>query len=129
MSQENVELARRGMESPDAFWALLDEHVVGDTRDFPLPDFPAIGVGRDLVIEATRRYWGTWDEYRPDVEEFIDGGSSVVVVMHERGRGKGSGVPIERHWAHTLTFHRGRIIWWAWFPDKGAALEAIGLRG
>jgi hypothetical protein len=43
MSQENVELARRGMESPDAFWALLDEHVVGDTRDFPLPDFPAIG--------------------------------------------------------------------------------------
>jgi hypothetical protein len=49
--------------------------------------------------------------------------------MHERGRGKGSGVPIERHWAHTLTFHRGRIIWWAWFPDKGAALEAVGLRG
>ena len=28
ISQENVDFVRRGLESPDSFWALLDERVV-----------------------------------------------------------------------------------------------------
>jgi hypothetical protein len=35
MSQENVDLVRRGFSNPDSFWALLDEHVVFDTRSLP----------------------------------------------------------------------------------------------
>ena len=37
MSQENVELVRRGIQSVDAFWAMLDEYVVWDLRDRPMP--------------------------------------------------------------------------------------------
>jgi len=37
MSKQNVELVRRGIESVEAFWALLDEHVVWDMREMPLP--------------------------------------------------------------------------------------------
>jgi len=128
MSEENVELVRRGTESVEAFWAMLDEYVVWDMRPAQLiPDLDPVIVGRDAVIEGSRHYWGTWEEYRLDAEEVIDAGASVVVVIHERMRGKGSRVPIDRHWAQIWTFHRGRIIRWEHFQDRADALEAAGL--
>jgi ketosteroid isomerase-like protein len=110
MSKENIELVRRGIESVETFWALLDEYVVWDLREYPALDLHGVYVGRDAVIEASRRYWGTWDHYRLDAEELIDAGSSVVVALRERGRGKGSGAPFDKRWAQVWTFGRGRII-------------------
>jgi ketosteroid isomerase-like protein len=127
MSKQNVELARRGIESVDAFWALLDENVVWEVGDTPPPDFSGVYVGRDAVIEASRRYWGTWEDYRLDAEELIEAGSSVVMVVRERARGKGSGAPFDRRWAQVWTFRGGRIVRWELFPDKAAALAAVGL--
>ena len=128
MSQENVELVRRGLQDVEAFWALLDEHVVWDMCDVRLVDLPEVVVGRDAVIQGSRHYWGTWDEYRLDAEELIDAGASVVLVVHEQGRGKGSGVPFEHDFAQVWTFHRGKVIRWELFPDKATAFEAAGLR-
>jgi ketosteroid isomerase-like protein len=130
MSRENVELVRRAfLEGPEAFWALLDEHVVADARETPgLVDLPSVLVGRDAVIEGTRHYWGTWTDYRADLEELIDAGPSVVVVAHEQARGKGSGVPYELRVAEVLTFHRGKVIRWELFRDKAEALEAAGFQ-
>jgi ketosteroid isomerase-like protein len=128
MSQENVELVRRGIRSVDAFWALLDEQVVWDLHEMTLLDLPEVVIGRDAVIEASRHYWGTWKDYRLDAEEVIDAGASVVLVVHEEARGKGSGVPFEQDFAQVWTFHRGRVIRWELFPDKAAALDAAGLR-
>ena len=127
MSQENVELVRRGVDDVEAFWAMLDEYVVWDLRPAPVVDLDPVYIGRDAVIEGSRHYWGTWEEYRLDADEIIDAGASVVVVVHERMRGKGSGVPIDRHWAQIWTFHRGRIIRWETFTDKAEALKAAGL--
>ena len=50
-----MDLVRRGVQSVDAFWALLAEDVVWETVLAPLPDAPAVCVGRDAVIEASRR--------------------------------------------------------------------------
>ena len=128
MSRENVDLVRRGVQSVHAFWALLAEDVVWEfVGSSPLPDAPAKCVGRDAVIEASRHYWGTWDDYRLDAEELIDAGSSVVVVVRERGRGKGSGIPFERRSAQVWTFRDGRIVRWEDFADRASALEAAGL--
>jgi ketosteroid isomerase-like protein len=127
MSEEKIELARRGIESVDAFWGLLDENVVWDVGDTPPPDFSGVYVGRDAVIEASRRYWGTWEDYRLDAEELIEAGSSVVLVVRERARGKGSGAPFDRRWAQVWTFDRGKIVRWELHPDKATALEAVGL--
>jgi ketosteroid isomerase-like protein len=133
MSQENVDLVRRGFSNPDSFWALLDEHVVFDTRSLPhaavidIYGTPVL-VGRNALIDATRSYWGTWDDYHLDAEELIDAGSSVVGVVRERGRGKGGGIPFDRRWAQVWTFSRGRIIRMEAFSEKAEALEAAGLR-
>jgi ketosteroid isomerase-like protein len=127
MSQENVEIVRHAIQDVEAFWALLDEYVVWDLREARLLDLDGVYVGRDAVMEASRHYWGTWDEYRLDAEELREKGSSVVVVLHERGRGRSSGAPFEQRLAQVWTFHRGRIIRWELFPDRTAALEAVGL--
>jgi ketosteroid isomerase-like protein len=127
MSQENVESVRRGVHSAEDFWGLLDEYVVWDLRDYPVPDLDGVYVGRDAVVDASRHWWGAWTDYRLDAEELIDAGSRVVLVVHEQGRGKRSGVPFEQRFAQVMTFGRGRIIRWELFPDKAAALKAVGL--
>ena len=126
MSQENVEVVRHATQNLDAFWSLLDERVVWDLRQSQTVDLRGVYIGRDAVIEASRHYWGTWDDYRVVVEEPIEAGSSVVVGS-EIGRGKGSGVPIQRQLAQLWTLRRGKITRWEIFPDKAAALEAAGL--
>ena len=52
-------MARRGIQSVEAFSALLDEYVVWDLRDRKWLDLDSVYVGRDAVVEASRRYWGT----------------------------------------------------------------------
>jgi hypothetical protein len=106
---------------------MLDEHVVWDLRGYPVLDLDPIYIGRDAVIQGSRHYWGTWEEYVLDAEEIIDLGATVVLGIRERMRGKGSGVEFDRRWAQTWTFHRGRIIRWDTFKDTADALEAVGL--
>ncbi|MGI8460195.1 MAG: nuclear transport factor 2 family protein [Solirubrobacterales bacterium] len=128
MSEENVELVQRGIKDVDAFWAMLDEYVVWDLRDRPAPpDLDSVYVGRDAVIQASRHYWGTWDGYRVEAEELLDAGTSVVVILRECGRGKGSGAPFDSLHPQLWTFRGGRIIRWDSFQTRADALEAAGL--
>ena len=127
MTAENVELVRRGVANVDDFWEMLDEYVVWDIRGSPLVDLDPVYLGREEVIKASRRYWGTWDDYRVEAEEILDAGPSVVVLIIERGRGKGSGVPFERLNPQLWTFRAGRIIRWETFASRAEALEAAGL--
>jgi ketosteroid isomerase-like protein len=127
MPQSNVELVRRGIADVEAFWAMLDEYVVWDLRRWPTLDLDSVYVGREAVIAASRRYWGTWAEYSVEAEEIVEAGPSCVVVLRERGRGKGSGAPVERCNPQLWTFRRGRIIRWESFQSRDEALEAAGL--
>ena len=127
MSEANVELVRRGIASVHDFWAMLDEYVVWDLRGAPGVDLDPVYLGRDAVIEASRRYWGTWKDYVLEAEEIIDVGPSVVVALRERMRGKASGVEIDRRFAQVWTFHRGRLIRWELFRDRLEAVRAVGL--
>ena len=128
MSEENVELVRRGIDSVEAFWSLLDEHVVWAIGEMPLPDLPEVMIGRDAVVEGSRHYWGTWDDYVLEPTEIIDAGEDrVIVVFYERGRGRGSGVPFERRGATLYTLRACKMIRFRVFPTREEALEAAGL--
>ncbi|MGI9019307.1 MAG: nuclear transport factor 2 family protein [Solirubrobacterales bacterium] len=124
----DLERVRRGIESVDAFWAMLDDYVAWDPRGIgAAPDLDSVHVGRDAVIKASRHYWGTWDDYRVEAEELLDAGPSVVVIMRERGRGKSSGTPFDRQHPQLWTFRGDRIIRWESFRTRAEALEAAGL--
>lgn len=128
MSQENVDLVRWGVASVDAFWEMLDEYVIWDLRAWhPIPDLDPVYVGREAVIKASRHYWGTWGDYRVEAEEILDAGPSIVVIIYERGCGKGSGAPVEQRSPQVWTFRAGRIIRWESFKTRSEALEAAGL--
>jgi ketosteroid isomerase-like protein len=129
VSEENLERVRRGIESVEAFWAMLDDYVVWDLRrSSKVPDLDSVYVGREAVIMASRRYWGTWDDdYHVEAEELLDAEPSVVVILRERGRGKISGAPFDRRHPQLWTFREDRIIRWESFETKAQALEAAGL--
>ena len=127
MSERNLELVRRGLGDVEIFWSMLDEYVVWDLREWPALDLGDVHTGREAVIAASRRYWGTWEDYSVEAEELIDAGPSVVVILRERGRGKGSGAPVEKHHPQVWTFRFGRIVRWESFESKEKALEAVEL--
>jgi ketosteroid isomerase-like protein len=69
-----------------------------------------------------------WEERRLEAEEFIDAGDDVVVLLHEYRRGKGSGVELETETAVVVAVSGGRVVRIQGYMDRGAALEAAGLR-
>ena len=129
MSRENVELARWAFTSdPSRFFSLLDEDVELDARrNAEFPGAQLTGRGREIVERYSREFWGTWAEYVAEPREFIDAGDHVLVEVHERGKGKGSGVPFERTHFQVWTLRDGRLVRWLLFADRADALEAAGL--
>jgi ketosteroid isomerase-like protein len=131
MSQENVELVRRGIAAYNRrdFEALRALNAPGMELDWSASRGPEAGVyqGLDEVIDFYRNFLGAWDEVNIQPDEFIESGDSVVVpnTAHLRGRDG-----IETVARSTLVFElRGaRIARICLFQEKHEALEAAGLR-
>src|SRR5438270_11872173 len=99
MSQENVELVRRGFEhliaTGEPAWDTLHEQV--EVRDHDIMD------GREYRGHADVRRWlfedwsDAWSEWSAEPEEFIDaGGDRVIAVFRVTATGRNSGLRIER---------------------------------
>src|SRR5215213_9162478 len=61
------------------------------------------------------------------LKTLIDAGPSVVIVLREHGRGKGSGAPFDQELPQLWTFRGDRIIRWGSFQARAEALEAAGV--
>ena len=127
MSEENIELVRRALESFEAFVGMLDEYVICDFRPYRLPDAPEVLIGRDSVADAMRSFMATFDEYRLEPLDLASVGSDVVIELAEHGVGKGSGIPLERRWAWVWSFRAGRLIRMEPHRSRASAAAAAGL--
>lgn len=96
-----------------------------------LPLHPEAGTyrGATAAAESMEAWIGTFEEFRWEVEEFIDAADRVVVVVREQGRGRGSGVALDHHYGMVCTVRDGKIALVQWFHDKEQAMEAAGLPG
>ncbi len=129
MSQENVDLVERvlgeAQHDPSALWGILADDV---SWEFAALDIPDAGVtqfrGPAGVREFFRRWVGAFDEWGYEVGELIDAGDSVLVHIHQWGRGKGSGATVESRFWQVLTFSDGKIVRATHHSDKAHALEA-----
>ena len=70
-----------------------------------------------------------WDEFSVRPEELIDAGERVVVVARWRGTAKGSGLPLDRVFAHVWTVRDGKLVRHEVFSDREVALRQAGLVG
>jgi ketosteroid isomerase-like protein len=68
-----------------------------------------------------------WDEYELVTEDVVEVGDHVVVVVRNRGRGAGGGVPIEARRAHMWRLREGRPVAFRLYLDPEEALAAVGV--
>jgi ketosteroid isomerase-like protein len=132
MSEENVEVIRN-------VFAMIDR---GDAQAWDLlpPDFvidlsrrlidPVVLRGPDEMRAFYRDLDATWaDGARVEVEELIDAGDKVLVLIRFSGRGKTSGAEVEALVWNLWTFRDGEPVRWTYFgEDRAEALEAARLR-
>jgi len=127
MSQENVEIVRRCLETfetdEDAWLQTLDPEL----EWYPIEDGHIRRLGHEAALGVRRRWLESWDDHQVDVEEVKDGGDSVVVGQHLSGTGKGSGLEVDfRVYLH-FKLRDGRVSYVYEYADRGEALEAAGL--
>ena len=65
--------------------------------------------------------------YRPEVQEAVDLGERVMIVLRMSGRGSRSGVPVAQEGALIVTFDGDTLVSAKSFASKAEALEALGL--
>lgn len=93
-----------------------------------MPDFGGPSRGLAGVEAGIRNLLAAWDEYRWEADRFIPVQDRVLVLFTARGRGKGSHVEVEAHWAHLWTFREGKATRIEGFLDQAEGLEAVGIR-
>jgi ketosteroid isomerase-like protein len=130
MSQKNVDIVRRQIDayrSGDYEAALAPFHpeVVCDVTVRPEG---RMYLGREGLAEAIRVWVGTWDDWKWEIEELIDAGDSVLIVVRESGRGKGSGVNVVQQTFWVFTLRDRQIVHATVLVDRDEALEAAGLQ-
>jgi ketosteroid isomerase-like protein len=130
MSQENVEIASRAIDAfngtdVDAFAALT-------TPDFEWsPSMVAIEGEIFRGREGIGRYFDSlsdaWEDFHILRERFRDRADVVVMLGGLRGRGKGSGVPVDASLGMVFDLRGGKIWRIRGFLDHDDALRAAGL--
>ena len=130
MSQENVEIVRRGYDhynrTGEAEYDVLDPEVVYDVsrRTFD----PRVYHGHQGVREFLALIREQWASMRLEPQDFVDSEDTVAVSIRLVGVGKESGVETTADAAHVWTFRDGKIIRQTTFQTMAEALEAAGLR-
>jgi ketosteroid isomerase-like protein len=127
-----VEIVRRAHEAlnsgdVDALVGLCDAAFRLDMSDRVLN--PAVYEGHDGIKRFYAEVRDVWASYTWEPEELIESGDQVVALLRSSGRGRGSGIEIERRTAMVWTVRGNRATSLRFFRDREAALDAAGLGG
>ena len=127
MSQENVEAMRRGYERFAATGEIRAQpDFVWDVSRLGWPD-KQIYFGAEGANQFNAEWADAWDGWELEVEEYIDAGESVVVIVNQRGRSKATGIPVDMRFAQVWSFRDGQAIRMQMYSSVAEALEAAGL--
>lgn len=131
MSQENVEIVRKGYEAfaRGDIACLVNRFWAPDIEWRTVSGVPFEGTyrGVDEVVAAVRDWTDTFDEFTTVLKEVIDAGDRVIACHQMRGRGKESGAVVDFTLVQLITIRDGRQITIEDFPTRQEALEAVGL--
>ena len=130
MSQENVEIVRRGVDAfSRAAWEESVELMSPEVEWHDSPDLPGARVyrGREGVLAQWRGMAEALDDFTVEIEQFFDGGDQVVMFLTSRGRGRVSGIEVSRKIAQVCTVQDGQVVKIVGYDNREQALEAAGL--
>jgi ketosteroid isomerase-like protein len=131
MSQENVEILRRGYErfsrtrelDPDDW----EPDAVYDNSNAIFAD-PGVYRGRDAIEAFLAAQGEMWESQRFEPQEFIPVGADRVVVAHKIVSVGRDGIEVVARTANLFTLRDGKITHVKNFQTRDEALEAAGLR-
>jgi ketosteroid isomerase-like protein len=132
MTSANLELVR----SIYASWERGDYSAAEWAHpeiDWVLPDGPAPGswTGSDGMAEGFGDFLSAWEDFRVKAEEFRElDGERVLVLVHQSGRGKASGLEIGQMRSKGASlFHisGGKVTRLVIYLDREYALADLGL--
>ena len=130
MSEDNVELARRGFErflagdigawlellSPEVEWHMAEDE----------PDARVLH-GHEGVLALLADTVATFENFTFEVEDVLDAGDAVIVVTRMRGIGKGSGAEVDLPESLLFDIADGRAWRVREFREREDALRAAGV--
>ncbi len=134
MSEENVEIVRRSYEHFVATGEFLAETMhddfVWDMSTFRgWPDRQSYS-GIEGATEFNADWDAAWDDWRLEVEVYIDaGGDRVVTIVRQRGRSKTSGVTVDMRFGQVFKVREAQLRGMRMYASPSEALEAAGLSG
>jgi len=133
MPRDKVDVARRAND------AYNRRDVDGLFAELATPDFeyyPGIASaldggtgyrGREGVDRFAADTSENWEELQTVADEFRDLGDRVLVLGRLKGRGKGSGVPVDQPFVNILDFRGDRIWRSRVYLDRAEGLRTAGL--
>jgi ketosteroid isomerase-like protein len=83
--------------------------------------------GIDGMWSAVVEWLRSWQLIRLEAEEFVECGDRVLVLTRQSGRGKHSGVLLDRELGDLFTFRNGKIVRLESYWNRDEAVRAAGL--
>jgi ketosteroid isomerase-like protein len=136
MSQENVEIVL-SLQKADLARAFRDDATWEVSAPHYASDFEHVSVNRverpitHSGVEQFRKAWlkwlEPWETYRQDLDEFIDCGDRVLLLVTHYGRLKGATAEVKLAGASLWTVSEGTVVRMESYTDRSEALKAAGL--
>ncbi len=127
MSQQNVEIVRRSYEHFMANGEVrAGADLVWDVSNLGWPD-QQVYIGDEGAMQFMAEWADAWDGWEMEVEDYIDAGERVVVILNQQGRSKATGIPVEMRFAQVWTLRDGQGVRMQLYASVEEALEAVRL--
>lgn len=129
MLAQNVEIIRPGYGHYLATGEVrAHADLVWDVSRLGWPD-QQVYSGIEGAMQFNAECAATRDDWELEVEEYLDAGERVVVIIDQSGRSKATGIPVEMRFAQVWTLRDGRTVRMQMFASVDEALEVVGCRG
>jgi ketosteroid isomerase-like protein len=130
MSRENVETLRAAMEAFNRRDGEgLGAFLADDAEVVPVRAAleGTVYRGRNAGAQYCAAVDQTWAHLVWEVDEMRDGDDWVLALGYIRGQGRDTGTPVDVRAGWVARFCDGLIARFQTYPDRGDALEAVGL--
>lgn len=127
-----VELVRRALAALNA--GDIEALIAICARDFELDMSdrvfnPATYRGHDGIRQFHSEVLEVWERYVWEPEEIFERGNRVVALVRTSGKGRGSGLEIDRQTGMLWTVRDDKVLSLRFYRDRAQALEAAAAGG